>query len=338
MQVKKIAFFECDKKRQAFFSEHLSGIELAFYADKLGEQHLPSIKDCQIISVINYSPVSRKLVEQLPETKLIAVGCTGFNNVDLKACEDYGILVTNTPGYSDDAVAEHTISLMLMLLRHAHTAFLRAKDNQFSWKGIKGRTLKGKTLGIIGTGKIGLKVIELAKGFGMNMIAYSRHQKTDAAGKLGFSYAPLERVLAESDIISLHLAATPDTYHFINQERLLKAKKGAFLVNTSRGEVCDTKALIWGLDQGLLRGAALDVLEDEKTCQENRVVGPEITAAQLETYALNQHLLHREDVLITPHIGWFTEEAIEAMLSIHLDAILAFIQGNPCHVIGGRKG
>ncbi|CUH94817.1 hypothetical protein P22_0883 [Propionispora sp. 2/2-37] len=338
MQVKKIAFFECDKKRQAYFSEHLSGFELEFYADKLGEQHVPSVKDCQIISVINYSPVTRNIIEQLPETKLIAVGCTGFNNVDLKVCEEHGILVTNTPGYSDDAVAEHTVSLMLMLLRHAHTALLRAKDNQFSWKGIRGRQLKDKTLGIIGTGKIGLKVIELARGFGMNVLAYSRNQKTEVATKLGFSYAPLEKVLAGSDIISLHLAATQATYHFINQERLLKVKPGAFFINTSRGEVCDTKALIWGLDQGLLRGVALDVLEDEKICQENRVVGPDITAAQLETYALNQHLLRRDDVLITPHIGWFTEEAITDMLSIHLDTILAFIQGNPCHVVGGRKG
>ncbi len=336
MEVRKIAFFECDQQRREFFQRHLIGYELEFFAENLSEQHLPAIKDCQIISVVNYSPVTREIVSRLPETKLIAVGCTGYNNVDVKACEERGILVSNTPGYSDDAVAEHAITLMLMLLRHAHIACLRAKDNNFSWNGITGNNLKGKTLGIIGTGKIGLKVIEIAKGFGVDIMAYSRNQKPDKAAALGFRYAPLAEVLAGSDIVSLHLSANKDTYHFINHENLNLFKRGSLLINTSRGEVLDSKALIGTLEKGILKGAALDVLEEEKVCQENSLLQPDITPEKLEKYALNQHLLHRPEVLITPHIGWYTEEAIQDMFKIHLHNMLSFMKGTPENLVTGR--
>lgn len=335
MKVKKIAFFECDQQRKEFFQRHLTGFQLVFFPENLSEQHLPELKDCQIIAVVNYSPVTREIVAQLPETKLIAVGCTGYNNVDVKACEERGILVSNTPGYSDDAVAEHTITLMLMLLRHAHIAHLRAKDNNFSWNGIIGNNLKGKTLGIIGTGKIGLKVIELAKGFGVKMVAYSRNPKPDKAAELGFRYVSLPEVLAASDIVSLHLSANKDTYHFINHEKLNMFKRGSLLINTSRGEVLDSKALIWALENGILKGAALDVLEEEKVCQENCLLQSDITPEKLEKYALNQHLLHRPDVLITPHIGWYTEEAVRAMFHIHLNNIRSFMKGAPENLVSG---
>ncbi len=333
MTVRKLAFFECDKKRKEFYSRNLPGFELLFYAETLGQQHIPAIKDCEIISVINYSPVTEKIIEQLTGTRLIALGCTGFVNVDVRACARQGILVANTPGYSDDAVAEHTVALMLMLLRHAHTAFLQARDNNFSWQGLRGRTLRGKTLGIIGTGKIGLKVIELANAFGMRVLAYSRRQRTDEAERLGFAYADLATVLAESDILSLHLAASPETFHLFNQDKISHCKPGAVLINTSRGEICDTRALLWGLEEGILRGVALDVLEEEKLCQDSRLLTPELTGAQLETYALNQRLLRHKNVLITPHIGWFTEEAITSMLAVHLETLQAFINGTPIHLI-----
>lgn len=337
MEVKKIAFFECDQQREKFFQDHLSGLQLKFFSANLSEQHLPELRDCQIISVVNYSPVTREIVAQLPETKLIAVGCTGYNNVDVAACEEKGILVSNTPGYSDDAVAEHTVTLMLMLLRHAHTAHLRAKDNNFSWTSIIGNNLKGKTLGIIGTGTIGLKVIEIVKGFGVDIIAYSRNKKLDKAAELGFRYAPLAEVLASSDIVSLHITANKDTYHFINQEKVELFKRASLLINTSRGEVLDTKALIWALDNGVIKGAALDVLEEEKLCQENCLLQPDITLEKMGKYALNQHLLHRPEVLITPHIGWYTEEAIQDMFNIHLANILSFIKGIPENLVTARR-
>lgn len=333
MKVNKIAFFECDRQRREFFKQHLDAYQLKFFAENLSKEHLPELADCQVISVVNYSPVSRDIVDHLPATKLIAVGCTGYNNVDVKACEQKGILVSNTPGYSDDAVAEHTITLMLMLLRNAHKVYMRAKENNFSWNGVIGNTLKGKTVGIIGTGKIGLKVIKLLNSFGVNILASSSHKKLDKAAELGFKYAPLEEVLSASDIISLHLAANKDTYHFINQERIALFKKNALLINTSRGEVLDSKALIWALDRQIIRGAALDVLEEEKVCQENCLLQADITPEKLEKYALNQHLLHREEVLITPHVGWYTEESIQDMFNIHLANILSYINGNPENLV-----
>lgn len=337
MHVKKIVFFECGQQRIDFFKRHLSHFQLKFYSENLGEQHLPEIKDCQIIFVVNYSPVTREIVEQLQETKLIVAGATGFNNIDVKACESKGILVSNTPGYSDDTVAEYAVTLMLMLIRHAHKAFLRAKDNNFSWDGLMGQTLRGKTLGIIGTGIIGLKVIEIAKGFGMKVLAYDISEKPEKAAELGFTYVALENVLAGSDIVSLHITANKTTYHFINHETIKLFKKGALLINTSRGEVVDTKALIWALDHGIITGAALDVLEEERLCQENRLLQPDITLEKLEKYALNQHLLHREDVLITPHVGWYTKEAVQNMMNINLSNILSFIEGTPQNLVTAVK-
>lgn len=337
MGVKKIAFFEMDKHRIAYFKQHLADYDLLFYTESLDEQHLPAIQDCQIIFVVNYSPVTREIVEQLKETKIIITGATGYNNIDVKACEDHGILVSNTPGYSEDTIAEFAFTLLLMLIRHAHQAFLRAKSNNFSWSGLMGHTLRGKTLGIIGTGRIGLKVIEIAKGFGMKVIAYDIRPNQERAAELGYTYRGVDEVLSQSDVISLHLTADKSTYHFINQEKLRLFKKGALLINTSRGEVLDAKALIWALDEGILGGAALDVLEDEKLCQENDLLQSDITLDQMKNYALNQHLLHRDDVLITPHVGWCTKEAVESMKEINLNNILSFIQGKPQNLVSKIK-
>jgi D-lactate dehydrogenase len=336
MQVKKIAFFEMDQQRTEFFKRNLSEYQLDFYTENLGEQHLPEILDCQIIFVANYSPVNRAIVEKLKETKLIVTGATGFNNIDVKACADAGIMVANTPGYSDDTIAEYALTLMLMSIRNAHLGFVRARENNFSWDGLMGHTLKGKTLGIIGTGKIGMKVIELAKGFGMKVIAYDIYENQSKAAELGFTYDSLEKVLSNSDIVSLHLTANKSTYHFINQDRLKLCKKGSILINTSRGEVLDTKALIWALDNNILACAALDVLEEERLCQENNLLKPDITGDMVERYALNQHLMHREDVLITPHIGWCTVEAIENMMNINLANIVSFINGEPINIVSKR--
>lgn len=337
MDVKKIAFFEMDKHRIAYFKQYLSDYDLLFYTEPLGEQHLPDIQDCQIIFVVNYSPVTREIVEQLKKTKIIITGATGYNNIDVKACEDHGIFVSNTPGYSEDTIAEYAFTLLLMLIRHAHQAFLRAKDNNFSWNGLMGHTLRGKTLGIIGTGRIGLKVIEIAKGFGMKVIAYDIRPKREKAAELGYTYVDVAEVLAQSDVVSLHLTANKSTYHFISQEKMQLFKKGALLINTSRGEVLDAKALIWALDQGILGGAALDVLEDEKLCQENDLLQSDITLEQIKNYALNQHLLHRDDVLITPHVGWCTKEAVESMKEINLNNILSFIQGKPQNLVSKMR-
>lgn len=332
--IKKIAFFECMQRNIEFFSEHLKEYELKFFEENLGEKHLEEIADCQIISVANYSPVTRQIIQPLENTKLITCRSTGFDNIDVKACQQKGILVSNTPGYGDDTVAEFTFTLMLMLLRHAHQAFTRARNNNFSWEGLRGNTLKGKTLGIIGTGKIGLKVIKIAKGFGMDILAYSRREKPELAAELGFTYAPLAEVLSKSQIISLHIPSTKDTYHFINQNNIRMFKPGSFLINTSRGEVIDTKALIWALDEGIIQKAALDVLEEERIMQENKLLmQPNVIPEQLEKFSLNQHLLHREDVLITPHIGFNTEEAFQNMLEINLLNITSFIQGDPTNIV-----
>lgn len=331
---KKIAFFEVSPREREFFQQNLAEFELVLFPEIISEKHLPNIHDCEIISVLNYSPVTASLINQLSKTKLITSRVTGFDNIHLPTCREKNILVSNVPAYGDDTVAEFTLTLMLMLLRHAHQAYNRARNNNFSWEGLRGNNLKGKTLGIIGAGKIGLKVIKIAQGFGANILAYNRSQNAELAQKMNFTYASLEEVLANSDIISLHIPSTPATYHFLNQDNLSLVKKGALLINTSRGEVLDTKALIWALDQGIIQKAALDVLEEEKiTHESHRLLNPVITPEKLERFALNHHLLHREDVLITPHIGFNTEEAFDNILNTSLSNIRSYLAGQADNLV-----
>lgn len=329
-----IVCFEVEDWEKDRIARGLERSDIAFFGEPLEEKHLPQLADASIVSVFIRSAVSRRIVEGLPNLRLIATRSTGFDHIDLEACNERGILVSNVPRYGETTVAEHTFGLMLSLSRKIHKAYLRTIQGNFSLEGLRGFDLQGKTLGVVGTGHIGLHVIKIAKGFGMRVVAYDVRQDTLVAEVLGFEYVPLEELLQRSDIISLHAPLNQSTYHMINRDRLRLAKRGALLINTARGGLVDTDALIWALDEGILSGAGLDVLEGEELVEEEKqlVRAPQVEA-KLRMLLLQHLLLRREDVVITPHIAFNSWEAMERIVDTTIGNIRGFLEGRPQNVV-----
>ncbi len=256
-----------------------------------------------------FGQVTRQVFERLPNLKLIVTRSVGYDHIDLDEAKKRGICVCNVPDYGAHMIAEHAFGLLLAVARNVVTGHNRYQQERlFSDKGLQGIELYGKTLGVVGTGRIGLHSVRMAQGFGMRVMAHDVHKNEAAAEELGFEYAPLERVLAESHAVSLHVVLNETTHHLMNAERLAEMQQGSILVNTSRGGVVDTQALMAALRSGHLAGAGLDVLEDER-----------------DTY----HDFGDLNVVVTPHLGWYTDGAVQRIFKIALGNIAAFMQGEP---------
>jgi D-lactate dehydrogenase len=255
-------------------------------------------------------------------TRLVALRSAGFNHVDLAAAEDYGIKVVRVPAYSPYAVAEHTVGLILALTRKIHRAYNRVREGNFALDGLLGFDLHGRTIGIIGTGQIGAVVARIMHGFGCQVLAYDPYPNPDLEGS-GLQYVPLEQLLAQSDIVSLHCPLTPDTYHLINSQSLRQMKHGAMLINTSRGALLDTAAIILALKSGKVRYLGLDVYEEEEDLffedLSDRVLQDDVFA----------RLLTFPNVIITGHQAFFTRNALQAIAETTLGNISAFEKGQP---------
>ena len=330
----KIAFFEMEGWEVDRIKERLQGHQLEFFPSPLELPLPPEIADVSIISVFIRSKLNSETIQALPKLKFIATRSTGYDHIDLDACNERGILVSNVPYYGETTVAEHTFGLMLSLSRKIHKAYLRTSRGDFSLEGLRGFDLQGKTLGVVGAGRIGLHVIRIAKGFGMRVVAFDVKQDNLMAEVLGFEYVPMEELLRQSDIISLHAPLTSSTYHMVNRANLEKTKRGAILINTARGGLVDTDALIWALDEGILSGAGLDVIEGEELIEEEKQLLRAPQAEEKLRLVLRQHvLLRREDVVITPHMAFNSWEALARIVDTTLANIRGFIEGHPQNIV-----
>ena len=330
----RIAFFEIHDWEVPFLQERLSGHELSFHTEKLQEANLAQFQDVEIISVFIYSRVDSRILESLPGLRFVATRSTGFDHVDCAACRGRDIQVANVPSYGEYTVAEHTFALILSLSRHLHKSYVRVAKGNFSREGLTGFDLKGKTLGVIGAGRIGLHVIKIARGFGMEVLAADTRQDSFVAELMGFRYVPVEELLANSAIITLHMPETPATHHFLNRERLALVRKGALLINTARGGLVDTQALLEALESGQLAGAGLDVIEGEQFISEEQEM---LRAGQplevLQHIVRDQILLRRENVIFTPHNAFNSREALLRILDTTAGNIRAFAEGAPCNLV-----
>lgn len=330
----KVAFFEVEKWEEDRLRAGLEGCDLAFFSGPLEEQLLPKLADVSIISVFIRSAVNRAIIQRLPRLRFIATRSTGFDHIDLEACSERGILVANVPYYGENTVAEHTFGLILSLSRKIHQAYLRTSQGNFSLEGLRGFDLKGKTLGVIGAGHIGLHVIRIAKGFGMRVVAFDVRQDRLISEVLGFDYLPLKELLGQSDVVTLHAPLNVHTHHMINRDTLQAAKRGALLINTARGGLVDTDALIWALDEGILSGAGLDVIEGEELMEEEVQLLRTPAAEEKLRMLLRQHvLLRREDVVMTPHMAFDSWEAMERIVDTTVANIRSFMAGSPQNVV-----
>lgn len=283
-----------------------------FHEFRLSAETASSAKGSQAVCVFVNDQVDRECLKILAAqgVKLIALRCAGFNNVDLAAAKEYGLAVVRVPAYSPHAVAEHTIGLLLTLNRKIHRAYNRVRELNFSLSGLVGFDVFGKTVGIIGTGKIGRITAQIFRGFGAVVVAYDPFASQEWATANGVRYVDLDTLLTASDIISLHVPLLAETRHLINERSLSRMKQGVFIVNTSRGKLIDTAALIAALKTGHVGGVALDVYEEEEG-----VFFEDLSGHVLMDDALS-HLLVFPNVLITAHQAFLTHEALSEIARV----------------------
>ncbi len=333
----KAVFFETAQWERRYLNRALKQTRLSahFVTEPLTERSLGKARGASIVSVFIYSKLTRSTVARLRGLRLIATRSTGFDHIDLGACRARKILVSNVPAYGENTVAEHTFALILSLSRNVHKAYVRTSKGDFSLEGLQGFDLKGKTLGVVGTGRIGMHVVKMAKGFGMDVLAYDIRKDPFLSEVLGFRYVSLGELLRRSDIVSLHLPYNPSTHHLMDRETFRLMKRGALLINTARGGLVDTNALVWALDEGILGGAGLDVLEGEELVKEERQLLEKDFPKERLIMALKNHiLLHRENVVITPHIAFDSREALQRILETTISNIVGFLHGSPSNIVG----
>jgi D-lactate dehydrogenase len=332
--VMKIAVFEVEPWEQRYLARAFPDEHVRFFEQPLDEQSVKLVGDTEILSVFIHSYVNGELLRQLPDLRFIATRSTGYDHIDLDACNEREILVSNVPHYGETTVAEHTFGLMLSLSRRIHKAYLRTTHGDFSLQGLQGFDLKDKTLGVVGGGSIGLHVIRIARGFGMKALVYDPRENRLISEVLDFQYTSLDDLLRRSDIISLHAPYMPQTHHLINRDNLQLVKHGALLINTARGGLVDTEALIWALDEGILGGVGLDVLEGEDIIQEETQLLRQAGVEDKMRLLLRQYaLLRREDVVVTPHIGFYSREAVHRILDTTIENVNGFLEGRPMNML-----
>ncbi|MDE2026373.1 MAG: hydroxyacid dehydrogenase [Patescibacteria group bacterium] len=332
----RIVFFETEPWEEQFLSAAFPQDSVAFSPETLEstKQYDKTLFDAEILSVFAFSQVSAAVLATFSNLKCIVTRSAGFDHIDLSYCKEKGIIVCNVPAYGVHTVAEHTFALMLAVARKLIVSVQQARKGNFELTGLTGVNLYGKTLGVIGAGNIGTVVCEIARGMGMQVVCFNR-KPVPQLEQLGVRFVDLDTLLAASDVLTLHVPATPETKHMINMDNIEKIKKGAILVNTARGPIVETQAIVYGLEHGILSGAGLDVLEEEASIREERELlsGKFLEKVDLKTQLLNHVLLNRDDVVITPHNGFNTKEALEEILTTTVADIKAFANGTPQNVV-----
>lgn len=323
----KTVFFEIEDWERPLLVGRCRNLDYSVTAAPLTADNAHEYKDAEIISAFIYSRLDAETLRQMPALRMVATRSTGTDHIDMDYCFENKITVANVPGYGSHTVAEHVFALILALSRHLREALQQTREGRFNLSGLCGFDLYGKTIGIIGTGDIGMRTAEIARGFGMHVLGHDIHPDMQAAKQVGFTYTALDRLLAQSDIVSLHVPSTPSTRSMISAREFGLMKNGAYLVNTARGPVIDVKALLHALHDGTLAGAALDVLPDEPPIREEaELLRANFSRQQNpETILVDHALLHHPKVIVTPHCAFYTREAVERILSRSVDSILAFL-------------
>ena len=329
----KIVFFEVQDWEIEILKSAFPGSRLVH--EKLSEENSVNYSDSEIISCFVYSDLSKSILKNFPKLKHIATRSTGFDHIDTEYCSKRKITVSNVPEYGSNTVAEHTFALILSLTRKIYQSVSQAKRLNFNHKEIRGVDLHGKTLGIIGMGKIGVNVLRIAHGFGMNLIVNTRSRNDELREKYDFKYVDLDELLRSSDVISLHLPLFPETKHIINMDNLSLIKNGCYLINTARGGLVDTRTLIEGLNNNTFAGVALDVLEEEKELTEEAAILTQHFQkdANMETLVMDHYLINHPKVLITPHNAFNSIEALARIENTTIENIKAFLEGKDINLV-----
>ena len=318
----KVAFFDTKPYDIPGFDHYTAGsdLEIKYFETRLNEDTVSLAQGYDAVCVFVNDTVSAPVVDKLCEmgVKVLALRCAGFNNVDIRACQGR-LPVYRVPAYSPYAVAEHAMALLLTINRRTHKAYIRTRDFNFSLQGLAGFDLHGKTVGIVGTGKIGRVFADICKGFGMNILAYDKFPAKDS----GLHYVELPELFEKSDIISLHCPLTEETRHIIDAESIARMKKGVTIINTSRGALVNTEDLINGIKDKKVGAACLDVYEEEGDFFYEDFSGHIVQDDKLV------RLIAMPNVIVTSHQAFLTQEALDSIANTTIDNLTRFFQGNP---------
>ena len=318
----KLAFFDTKSYDVPGFDRYAvpAGIEIKYYEPNLNRDTVTLANGFDAVCVFVNDTVDAEVVEKLYHmgVKAIALRCAGFNNVDIKACEGK-LRVFRVPAYSPHAVAEHAMALLLTINRRTHKAYIRTRDFNFSLQGLAGFDLYGKTVGVIGTGKIGRVFADICKGFGMNILAYDKFPAADS----GLNYVERPELFAKSDRISLHCPLTDETRHIINDDSIAQMKKGVTIINTSRGALVNTEDLITGIKDRKVGAACLDVYEEEGDLFYEDYSGHIVEDDKLV------RLIAMPNVIVTSHQAFLTNEALDNIAATTVNNLTRFFSGDP---------
>ena len=344
----KIYFVEPEESDIDFFEAALPEEELFF-----AEYDSDVASDCEILSVYIHSKIDGEFLDRHPQLKFVTTRSVGYDHIDVAECARRGVGVANVAGGDANTVAEHTFALILALARRLFEVGQANKQPVFQYEKLRATDLKDKTLGVIGTGRIGLHVVHIGLAFGMKVIACEPYRPSLMAEIFGVRYVALDELLSESDVISLHAPLTPETYHMLDREALAKCRQGVIIVNTARGALIDTDALIEALEEGQVAGAGLDVLEEESVMrkEDDKIIADQIIdrlksplgrearatdpdrLRRFEQVMRDQRLLNRRDVVFTPHVAFNSVEAVARINAITVENIKAFLNGAPTNLV-----
>lgn len=332
----KLGFFEAEGWEKEILIQELKGVQIFFTQGILTKENVKEFHQLDMISIFISSKIDAAVIDSMPNLKFIATRSTGFDHIDIEYCKNKNIKVANVPEYGTRTVAEWTFGLILNIMRKIYTSIEQIKKNEsFDLKNLRGEELYSKTIGVIGTGKIGKEVIKLARAFGMNAVAYDIQVDNNFAKEYMVKYLPLEELLKVSDVITIHVNLTPQTFHMINKKNIHLIKKGAYLINTARGAIVETEALIHALKEGILNGAALDVLENEVEIKEELevLVKNNLQQEVIKTLLANHILMKMPQVIITPHNAFNSKESIERILNTTIENINGFLKKTPLNLV-----
>jgi D-lactate dehydrogenase len=347
----KICFVETESDTEEFYRAELAdGYDLEFAAG-LDE----ASPDIEVLSVFVHSQVTADFIAARPVLRLIATRSTGYDHIDLAAAAARGITVCRVATYGENTVAEHSFALLLSLSRRLRESLAAYSSPNFSYQALRGFDLMGKVFGVVGTGRIGLHATRIARGFQMEVLAYDVKTQPLIAATFDFQYVPFEELLQRADVLSLYIPLTDETRHIINRATLARCKRGVILINTARGALVDTDALLEALESGQCGGAGLDVLEDERVLQQDsaQIISGEIIShiqrsgtsgegepiqrrervEELRNLVRNSRLVERPDVIFTPHSAFNSREAVLRIAQETVRNIRSFAAGSPVNVV-----
>ena len=335
----KLIYFGQEAWEEQYIKDKLPGIEVAFRLGTIQEKaegNMTTDAEAEAISIFVNSRVGAAEFDKYPKLKLIATRSTGFDHIDLVEAKKRNVAIASVPSYGVNTVAEFAFALLLALSRRVCDAHERvAETGSFSQNGLTGFDLQGKTIGIVGCGHIGLYVAKIANGFGMHVLVFDTHRDDKLAQSNNFAYATLEELLTQSDVITLHVPYNEHTHHLINSQNISLIKKGAYLINTARGAVVETAALVGALQKEIIAGAGLDVLEEEGDMDDELqlLASPHPKEEELKVVLENHYLINHPRVIITPHIAFDTDEAIRRILDTTALNIAAFQTAAPQNIL-----